>query len=722
MIGLSTALLKKPKPAEDLASGLPLQLSTVLCAGVCLLFIVTGSPGNLPIFLFLGVLLVVRRSLVRPMCYRFLLSRDVPLRLRAALLLLAAAVAVTFLVVVVDVSLQSREGQGLVYSRSAQSQGFRADQGFIGLSDMALERVGVDGQPARDTRRVFEKATSLAVASVALPVLALFRMSLSDITAFDRIAGSFPRGEFTAALVLAAALYALVVIRLGHPLRPLLIRVMTEQAGLWLFGALVNADVLPGILQPSSAWQIAPSILAVNVFLTAVLLWSQETRRTRTVRALCQVNLVLAAMWTALQLAVFSVYPTAHAEFPDRNQPFDVDHPALATWLSESADKTSRLALAVTKDHFDNSGRIVSLFLAVSLVERPVFAPSPTKIRSNEHLNQSLTLDSGVPPINLASWRDPQELAKLLSFLQVERLVVPLDDPVLANSEGVINQLILRGLARESAELRLPVPASDNTINKRTLHQSDYGLRNFELQTFSLFAPSSNRGATITKCPLLSDSCELLEQLSPLDPSDAPQVEVCRSGCLWSVKVTATSSAESQLILPIKFAETLTVTEGGEKLPTFDYAGFLGVNLPPNTDSPSLFVRFDLNATSMLRVLSSYLNSIAVIVVSLSLMIGRTRREWRSQVVRRICSLRSSAVTHRPSLVRNRQPCNVQTTSSPSSLPNTAKSALRCGQYRSSVNGPISISSLGASGSPSRLRASASARSTRSTERLFKKL
>jgi hypothetical protein len=400
---------------------------------------------------------------------------------------------------------------------------------------------------------------------------------------------------------------------------------------LWVVAVVVNLDVLPGFLQPSSAWQFAAPMLSLNVFLAAVLLWHDETGQQKTIRVLSRTTMVLAAVWTGLQLSFLYAIPTPQIQIPDRKDPFNNNQVELSSWLSELRDEPTRFALAVTQEQFTDTPRVLRLFLAVSLVEKPMVSPSPTKIRDNEHLAPGLTLDAGVPPISLELWPDAGEFARLLSFLQVKNLVVPSDDPSLADSSSVINQLVSSGFARETTELRLLDPKFETSPDPAETRRPDYGLKNFELQRFLLFNASRQAVSASEACNVLLGSCDLFKRIQPVGVSDVPQVNVCSDDCLWTIDVPTSTKTQQLLVLPIKFNDTLVVSDVDVELTSSDYDGFLAVDLPPSEFARTLNVRYEPNAVALLRVLSSYANSVAVMMGVALVVVGVVQRRRRQR-------------------------------------------------------------------------------------------
>ena len=130
---------------------------------------------------------------------------------------------------------------------------------------------------------------------------------------------------------------------------------------------------------------------------------------------------------------------------------------------------------------------------------------------------------------------------------------------------------------------------------------------------------------------MLLGSCDLFERIRPVDVSEVPQVNVCSNDCLWTIDVPTSIEREERLVLPIKFNDTLAVRDADVELTTFEFDGFLGVELPPGEIARTLSVRYEPNAVALLRVLSSYLNSTAVVMGVALVLVGVVQRRRRQR-------------------------------------------------------------------------------------------
>jgi hypothetical protein len=554
---------------------------TLLCVAVAGNGVVTGHPGFWPISLFVwsATLAVCATSPVfRGQLVRWLRQVWVGA--------LALAVASILTVGVVAADLLTELGAEFGSGRLARTQGLFGSYAFGWLSSI----VGTSE---------FSESLKPLIATVLATLLMPFFMLFDQILPQQIRASSFrelSRVEFSGALVLVALAFAWR--RLGSkPIKSLLGRLVVLQALVWCFVYASSRDLLPTTIAASGSWMAIPVIIVVNVFLTFVLLANLDRRRAL-VSGLGGLNLVLTGVWLLFQLGVMSFGADFHV--PDKY----MSRLRLADAVSESGmfqqvDEAPGRVVVVNASFYD--------FLGFTALGVPVVSPSNPKIRDARHLEADGALNFGIDSLEVGNGRELQRYDKVFELLSIEKLVVA--SPEISKSDG--------HFGAQSVPIDLSLTDQDVA---GLLHPP---MRSLELFSRNQFAAFLIERAELNKeddvCPVLQQSCVVIELSSQVEPRSTPRLQRCDRDCLWTYDTPAVGSSRA-VIVPVTFDEALRVRDAdGKRVATVNAGGFLGVYADDGLPATMLTVELDPDRRMVSRVAVSYVN-FAMLVALLSAM------------------------------------------------------------------------------------------------------
>lgn len=560
-----------------------------------LTFIVTGHPGMWPIALVLLLSLFLAGVCISPVfrqrLLRVVLSRWIELVFVTIPALLVVAV------VAWDLKIESSQLPDWSVGRDAITQGFYSDQALRGFTRGILPDF-------------VERTASVVIAMFFLPVVRVLFPWFQESDLMQRMAGSFPRGEFSGALV-TLALFAFARKALRNSPEGILTRIVatTNVVVVALAIAFAN-DWLPTVLTPSGAWMVFPILLGLNVFMTFVVL-NQTWRIAEPARWLGYSNLAIIALWVLMQFSIFSIYPTPHLEIPKRYEQTELSVQD-AQQLSDVLSTSGRLAMLRSPDFpsqlsFEDTIRIVQR-------GKSVLAPADAKIRNVSHLNSHVFSDGRVPIIGINE-ANLSASDRLLEFFQVEQAMIELSDPL-------------------ASAVREFVGMSNETLNRKdTIRTVGFVGIEFVLWTRSGFSSSVLSDRTIVdsaRCPLFEQSCLAIQKSLMLHPRSSPRLTICEDPCLWRYKTDSVPRGRI-LVLPISFDAALVAQDSyGTSIETTNIGGFLSVSNSSGLNEGFLEVSVQPDARMYARVLSSYVQLGALLLLALVV----NRRRWSSEYQR----------------------------------------------------------------------------------------
>lgn len=522
--------------------------------------LLTGHPGFWPVALFTWVTLVLMFGTQRSYRKRlFLFIREQTL----SFALCIAASAVTLASVTIDLlSELPDESSGRPLSRTQGLFSEHVFRGVYGLSDGSSL-----SEPAR-------RVVSSLLATIFLPGFMAFD---SFLPSFLR-ASSFKeivRVEFTGSMIL------LVLIagsrHLNSALRRFVLSLTLVQFMIWLVIVLSTRDMLPTQLAPSGAWFFGPVLLAINVFLSFLLL-DRTPRSRRIIRISAVTNLVLVGFWCLVQFGIMSF--GLRTEIP-RSFPPWFRGPALlaGTDTFRSELYGSERIVLVPLGHWSN-------FLTFTALDIPVVMPADPKIRDASQLMPNEAFNNSLMWRYLPNQVQPKVSDRVFDFLQIENVV--------------------EGTTEDGALFDRFIRRSENAVIQ-SLH-STYKVT--KRKSFSAFVMSRKDSAHLETCPVLtfSESCAVVFESRQVSSAAEVRLRICDTDCLWRYRTPRVDSADV-LIVPVSFDRALTVSgSDGRKLSTFSAGGFLGVSSDGDIPAGDLEIRISPDLRILLRVLSSYMN------------------------------------------------------------------------------------------------------------------
>jgi hypothetical protein len=522
--------------------------------------LLTGHPGFWPVALFTWVTLVLTLGTQRSYRRRLILF----IRSQApSFVLCVAASVVTLASVAVDLLSELPDKvSGRPLSRTQGLFSEHVFRGVYGLSDGSSL-----SEPAR---RVF----SSLLATTFLPGFMAFD---SFLPSFVRASGfkEIVRVEFTGSMIL---LVLTVGSRyLNSALRRFVLSLTLFQFVIWLVIVLSTRDMLPTQLAPSGAWFFGPVLLAINVFLSLLVIDRSKPHQ-RLVRVSAGMNLVLVGFWCLVQ---FGVTPFGLRTEVPQSYPSWFRGPALLaqTDIFRNELYESERVVLVPLGHWSN-------FLTFTALDIPVVMPADPKIRDASHLMPNDVFNNSLMWRYLPSQVQPEVSDRVFDFLQIANVV--------------------EGITEDGALFDRFVRSSEDAVIQN-LHST---YRVTKRNTFSAFVASRKDAAHFRICPILtfSKTCSVVFETQRVSSSAEVRLRVCEKNCLWRYRTPRVDSADV-LVIPVSFDKALTVIgSDGQQLETSSAGGFLGVSSDGGIPDGDLEVRITPDLRMSLRVLSSYVN------------------------------------------------------------------------------------------------------------------
>ena len=597
IVGVAMILLNRDFFVEDQLRD---NYSTRLIPALIFLSIngvVTGHPGYLPMAGLIWISFFL--SLMSLKQYR----RTFLTWARSEYLGIAAVIFATvgsLFAVFYDLSLEQQELNWSA-SRLASVQGFNGTEAFKGLS-RGLLPVSV------------EEFFSVVATTISTPILRLLYPLIDQWDFSRRLAVVFPRGEFSALLILVVVPWSLKHLR-SHEFRVLLGRFAAAQATIFFLAFLTHAQALPVVLLTSGAWQFFPVILAMNVAVGLILLRYID-RRDLISRIICCTSLFSAGVWLLMQLGFGLV--GARLELPDKVEHWtrEVESVSLSAIYREKLSMANRLAFFDSREiGYDGQPRWQN-FLKFTSLGIPVVAPSDLKIRSNPQLVSSYgtynTSLGFLSPEGLGATKSDQFLentqnetskpnfSQALDFLQVKYLLVDATPK---------NDLLKRTLIRQGWR-------EWDTDKSPSVHFDGAEMHLFEREGYSAHWVAKTSLNAFSICPILEQECPILSRTIRTKWSADPQLKLCETPeCLWQIRIPRIPS-DQLLVLPIRYDPVLSVRiEEGRDLVTANAGGFLAVGSSDDVTSSKLIVMLRPDFRIVSRVVSSYINFAAFLFV-----------------------------------------------------------------------------------------------------------
>lgn len=565
-----------------------LPRASLLAIFVAVNGVITGHPGFWPIALFswsaILIALGMQKSYWRTMKSFF----------EAQLKFVAAAGAATVFTVIAVVIDLFGELDGKASGRPlSRTQGLFSEHVFVGVYGLS------EGGVLPETLR---KLVSSILATFLLPAFMLFDPALPQMIRASEFK-EIVRVEFTGSLILVVLLFASRQL-VDESLRSFIRRIVVAQSLIWVVVALASRDLLPSGLAPSGAWFFGPVLLAINVFLTFLILDRAGSGR-RLVRLPAYFNLVLVVFWCLVQFGAASFGP--RLSLPER----------YASWFQGSKHLSDSRMFS---DELRDSERMVLLplghwtnYLYFSALQIPVVIPADPKIRDAGQLMPNAAFNNSLMWQAVPAEVDPIVRDRVFDFLSVENVVVGFsdEDPVLERQIRRSENAVIRNLRS----------------SYKVVHRSD----------FSVFTLPKSSKSQVETCPVLTfrTSCAVVFDSDRTATVSEPRLRSCDSGCLWTFR-TPDISESDVLIVPVTYDSTLVVRDDrGRKVETETVGGFLGVSRDNGVPEGELRIDLAPDVRMWLRVLASYANLLVVAAVAASLLASarRARRALTSRAV-----------------------------------------------------------------------------------------
>jgi hypothetical protein len=473
---------------------------------------------------------------------------------------------------------------------------------------------------------LIERLLSIVATSALKPLFTPFYSLVSSYDTLARLASNSERSEFAATLVAAAFVFGYQRLE-DLRLRAILPRIFLAQFGVVTFAVVAAKDALPAILTPSAAWELFPVLFVLNAALSIVLL-SSITKGLSLPRVLLRVNLIAVAIWSTQLLLAPPPLSFDNIEPPARFQAWFSDAVREANNEASRALPDSQRTIFLGDSSFDDSELPHwSVFLELVSRGRPVVAPADPKIRNATHLIESNAFNNSIgywePGVFLPDGNHittskgnleviSQRVDLVTDFLQIRTVLMknsPRDDDFIA--------------AIERAGFR---DHSNSREDNKTIFLRGHQFRVLRRERFHVFSFHKEEMPPETRCPVLVNNCEVLnaEQVSP---RESPALSMCRDRkCLWRYDAPSFRSDEV-LIIPVTYDRSIEIADNsGRPFPTYDVGGFLGVGSDDDVQATEMVISMNPDLRTGLRVFTSYLNLLTLILAVLL----TTRRRPRS--------------------------------------------------------------------------------------------
>ena len=549
----------------------------LFCVAVAGNGVVTGHPGFWPISLFVwsATLAVCATSKAfRGQVVRWLRQVWV------GAVGLAAASVLTVAVVAGD--LLTELGAEFGNGRLARTQGLFGSYAFGWLGSI----VGTSE---------FSETLQRLVATVLATLLMPFFMLFDQILPQQIRASSFrelSRVEFSGALIVVAL--ALAWRRLESKLlKSLFGRLVVLQALVWCFVYASSRDLLPTTVAASGSWMAIPIIIVVNVFLTFVLLANIDRRRV-IISGLGGLNLVLTSVWLLFQLGVMSFGADFHVpeKFMSRLRLADA---VAESGIFQQVDEAPGRVVVANASFYD--------FLGFTSLGVPVVSPSNPKIRDARQLEADGALNFGIDSLEVGNGRELQRYNKVFELLSIEKLIVASLET--GDATGRFG----------ARSVPIDLSLTDQGVTG-LLHPPMRSLEWFSRDRFSAFL--IERGQLNKEddvCPVLQQSCVVVESSLPVEPRNTPRLQRCNRDCLWTYDTPAVGGSRA-VIVPVTFDEALRVRDSdGKRVATVNAGGFIGAYAEGGLPATVLTIELDPDSRVISRVVLSYVNLVMFIIL-----------------------------------------------------------------------------------------------------------
>lgn len=562
----------------------------VLCLALAVNGVVTGHPGFWPVALFVWSATIV--VLAATPVFRKQLSQWLR-EMRFALSLLVLSTTVTVATVVIDLLSEMQTEFGS--ARLARTQGLFSEYAFGGLYGLS---------EGGSIPKALKNVVSALLATTAMPLFVL----LNDVLPSMFRASNYRelvRVEFSGSLVIVGLALAWSKLE-DRRLRTLMVQVTVVQAIVWACVIASAVDVFPTAIAASGAWMAAPIMLVFNVFLT-VLLLANVSKRPSLVYALGIGNLAMVAVWLLFLFNVMSFGGSLHV--PERY----ISRLRVADAVRESSLLQQRTApvgrVILANANFYN-------FLSFVANGVPVVSPANQKIRDSRQLESNYALNFGVQTPDISSQADIDRLERVLDFLNVEIFAV-------ANGSRDATTPVFAGATNVVLDLK-----EQNFEDMQ--HRPMTSFQAISRRSFSMFTIKTPEIQRLETCPVLHESCPLIEQSQLVEPIAVPRLTACQRECLWQYS-SAAVTASTAIILPVTYDNALVVRDSqGNPLETSDAAGFLAVHGENGIPETTLVINLSPDGRIISRVAASYLNLFVVVLLAgMALFRNRSKSQRR---------------------------------------------------------------------------------------------
>jgi len=575
--------------------------------------VVTGHPGYFP--LAAAIWMSFFLSLISLGQYREIFLAWVRREyLGVAAVLVSAAVSLT--TTVYDLSLE-RQGLDWSASRRKSVQGFNGTEAFKGLSRGLLPES-------------VEELLSVAASTVWTPILRVLYPLVDQWDFSRRLAVMFPRGEFSALLILFVVPRSLKHLR-NSELRKLLGRFAVAQATVLALAVFSHVQALPVALLTSGAWQYFPILLALNVAVGFILL-RHINRREVISRIVCYISLFSAGIWMVMQLGFGLV--GARLELPDKAEHWTRETKSISSSVmyQEKLSMRYRIAMIDSREIGDDKQPRWQNFLKFTSLGIPVVAPADPKVRGNPQLVGTFgaynTSIGFISPTGLRATKSDQfqknaqnrppnpNLTQVFDFLQVKYLLVDATPK---------NDMLRRVLTQEGWR------EWGSGDKNRSVQIDKADMRLFEREGYSAHWVETEKAGTFSLCPILQQECPVISNAVRTKWSPNPWLSLCEMrDCLWKIRIPRIPP-DQLLVLPIAYDPIFSVkSRNGVDLMPANAGGFLAVGSTEGAEGSDVLVMLRPDFRIACRVLSSYVNLAAflflITILVSSLLTARRRR------------------------------------------------------------------------------------------------
>lgn len=541
----------------------------IVCVFVMVSGVVAGHPGFWP------VAFIVWSSILATFMTSMAFRRGIVywLRTSPALIAICAGAAASLVAVVVWDLLTEMADLKWDLGRLERTQGLFsrfAFQSLYGSSD--------SGMFLTLLRRF---AVSL-LATTGMPLFILFDQLLPQslrASSFDEL----PRVEFSGSIVIVAVALSWRAFT-GKAVRSLIVRVVFVQILIWLWVVALTLDSVPTPLAASGAWMLHPVMLAMNVFLSFLIIGNKSWRRVLPV-SLSVVNLMLVGYWCLFQFgfASFGGGMQIPQRIPSRFREVEVVHESLS--ISAARDAHGRALMSYQPSRYHS--------LALVTLGQPTVAPSDPKTRATGQLQSQSAFNFSIDDPLFETFT-PAQVDRVLEFLQVRYLLIGQN-----NAPDKWTPMPLpKSLQQLTHQLGRP----------QTIRYTNFAYDMYSRRSFAVYVMSQVQATRIQTCPVLFEECPVVTSAERVALSSEPQLQMCKHDCLWTIRTPDVRSSDT-LIVPVTFDDSLSVTDSrGKRFSTKSIGGYLGVSSAGGIAEGVLTIGIKPDMRMLARVIVSYLN------------------------------------------------------------------------------------------------------------------